>query len=317
MRAKLSTNSGFLAANAPRALTRSANAWRLGWLGLAAVAACVASKPVFAGDRVLGTWGVSQVEGAGGGGLVPWATITGTGSSNQNGGSVFVTHLNTQDGYQLKIGGAAIGIKDQVELSMARWSLKLSDVVPGKSLEMNVAGVKVKVTGDALYDQDRLMPQISVGAQYKQVDDSALVKSLGATSSSDIDVYATATKLWLGGAVGRNVLATVTARLTKANQFGLVGFGGPGKDQRKLELEGSLGIMLRDDLVLGGEYRMKPNNLEVSAGTAILREDDAWDLFVAWFPCRGGSLTLAWVNLGNIVSKENQSGLYLSAQAAF
>jgi hypothetical protein len=306
MRAKLLTNSCI-----------QSREWRLGFLGLAAVAACMAPKPVFAGDRILGTWGGSQVEGAGGGGLVPWATITGTGSSNQNGGSVFATTLKTQDGYQLKIGGAAVGIKDQVELSMARWSLKLSDVVPGKSLEMSVAGAKFKVAGDAVYDQDRLMPQISVGAQYKQVDDSALVKSLGATSSSDIDVYATATKLWLGGAVGRNVLATVTARLTKANQFGLVGFGGPGHDQRKLQLEGSLGVMWRDDLVLGGEYRMKPNNLEVSAGTAILREDDAWDLFAAWFPCRGGSLTLAWVNLGNIVSKENQAGLYLSAQASF
>jgi hypothetical protein len=306
MRAKLLTNSCI-----------QSSEWRMAWLGLAAVAACLAPKPAFAGDRVLGTWGVSQVEGAGGGGLVPWATITGTGSSNQNGGSVFATTLKTQDGYQLKIGGAAVGIKDQVELSMARWSLKLSDVVPGKSLEMSVAGAKFKVAGDAVYDQDRLMPQISVGAQYKQVDDSALVKSLGATSSSDIDVYATATKLWLGGAAGRNVLATATARLTKANQFGLVGFGGPGHDQRKLQLEGSLGVMLRDDLVLGGEYRMKPNNLEVSAGTAILREDDAWDLFAAWFPCRGGSLTLAWVNLGNIVSKENQAGLYLSAQASF
>jgi hypothetical protein len=306
MRAKLFTNSCI-----------QSSEWRMGLVGLAAVAACMAPRPVFAGDRVLGTWGVSSVEGAGGGGLVPWATITGTGSSNQIGGSAFATTLKTQDGYQLKIGGAAVGIRDQVELSMARWSLKLSDVVPGKSLEMSVAGAKFKVAGDAVYDQDRLMPQISVGAQYKQVDDSALVKSLGATSSSDIDVYATATKLWLGGAVGRNVLATATARLTKANQFGLVGFGGPGHDQRKLQLEGSLGVMLRDDLVLGGEYRMKPNNLEVSPGTATLREDDAWDLFVAWFPCRGGSLTLAWVNLGNIVSKENQAGLYVSAQASF
>lgn len=288
--------------------------WRLGWLGLAAVAAFMAPK-AHAGDRLLGTWGVSEVDGAGGGGLTPWATITGTGSSNQVGGSAFATHLKTQGGYDLKIGGAAVGIKDSVELSMARWSFKLGDVVPGKSVEMDVLGAKFKVTGDAVYDQDKAMPQIAVGAQFKQVDDGALVKSLGATSTSDIDVYATATKLWLGGLAGRNVLASGTARLTRANQFGLLGFGGPGHDRHKLQLEGSLGVMLRDDLVLGAEYRMKPNNLE--AGGAALREDDAWDLFLAWFPCRGGSLTLAWVNLGNIVSKDNQQGLYLSAQASF
>lgn len=290
--------------------------WRLGWLGLAVGAAFFAPK-AHAGDRLLGTWGISEVDGAGGGGLTPWATITGTGSSNQNGGSVFATRLSTQDGYDLHISGAALGIKDRVEFSMARWSFKLGDTVPGKAIEMNVLGAKFKVAGDAVYDQDTLMPQVAVGAQFKELaaSDRDLVKSLGATSTSDIDVYATATKLWLGGLVGRNVIASGTARLTRANQFGLVGFGGPGHDKHKLQLEGSLGIMLRDDLVLGAEYRMKPNNLE--SGGAILREDNAWDLFLAWFPCRGGSLTLAWVNLGNIVGKEDQAGLYLSAQASF
>ena len=41
------------------------------------------SAPAAAGDRVLGTWGVNQVEGAAGGGLTPWAVIAGQGSSNQ------------------------------------------------------------------------------------------------------------------------------------------------------------------------------------------------------------------------------------------
>lgn len=288
---------------------------RLAWLGLAATAACFASHQAHAGDRLLGTWGVSSVEGAGGGGLTPWATIGGTGSSDQNGGSGYVTHLRTQGGYDLKVAGGAVGIRDKLELSMARWSFKLGDVVPGKAIEMNVMGAKLKVAGDAVYEQDKALPQISVGAQYKQVDDVDLVKALGAVRGNDIDVYATATKLWLGGVAGRNVLAAGTARLTRANQFGLVGFGGPGRDTYRLQLEGSLGVMLRDDLVVGTEYRMKPNNLQ--EGGAAYREDDAWDLFLAWFPCRGGSLTLAWVNLGNVVGKDNQQGLYLSGQFSF
>lgn len=273
--------------------------------------------PAAAGDRLLGTWGVSQVEGAGGGGLAPWATVTGTGSSNQIGGSAYASHLQTQDGYQLKIAGAGIGIHDRIELSMARWSFRLGDAVPGKSLEMTVAGAKVRVAGDAVYDQDTLMPQISVGAQYKQVSDSALVRQLGAVSASDIDIYAVATKLWLGGAYGRNLLVSLGARLTRANQFGLAGFGGPGKDQRRLQLEGSVGLMLRDDLVVGAEYRMKPNNLEVSAATAAFKEEHAWDFFIAWFPWRHASLTVGWVNLGNVVGQENQEGLYLSGQFAY
>lgn len=314
MKQKMSELTGFGTQRARQSATLSW--WRQGWLGLAVAAAFLAPK-AHAGDRLLGTWGVSEVDGSGGGGLTPWATITGTGSSNQTGGSVFATRLRTQDGYDLQISGAAVGIKDSVELSMARWSFKLGDTVPGKAIEMNVLGAKFKVTGDAVYDQDTLMPQVAVGAQFKELaaSDRDLVKSLGAAGTSDIDIYATATKLWLGGLVGRNVIASGTARLTRANQFGLVGFGGPGHERHKLQLEASLGLMLRDDLVLGAEYRMKPNNLE--SGGAILREDNAWDLFLAWFPCRGGSLTLAWVNLGNIVGKEDQAGLYLSAQASF
>lgn len=283
----------------------------------AALAGAIWHGSAHAGDRLLGTWGVSQVEGAGGGGLAPWATISGSGSSNQVGGSAFATHLQTQDDYQLKVAGAAVGVHDRLELSMARWSFRLGDTVPGRSLEMSTAGAKIRVAGDAVYDQDTWMPQVSVGAQYKQVDDSALVRALGAVSTSDVDVYAVATKLWLGGAYGRNVIASIGARLTRANQFGLAGFGGPGKDKRRLQLEGSLGLMLRDDLVVGAEYRMKPNNLASSPGTEILREDDAWDFFIAWFPWRHASLTLAWVNLGNIVGQPDQEGLYLSGQFSF
>lgn len=285
---------------------------------LAVVATFVVLMPgsARAGERLLATWGVSEVEGAGGGGLTPWATITGSGSSNQVGGSAFVTKTRTDGGYDLKVAGAAVGIHDRVELSMARWSFKLSDAVPGKALEMTVVGVKLKVAGDAVYDQDTWMPQISVGAQFKSNDDGDFVKAnLGAIRSSDLDVYASATKLWLGAAAGYNVLGNLTLRLTRANQFGLIGFGGQGHDNREWMVEGSLGVMPRDDLVLGVEYRSKPNNLEATA--AVLKEEAAWDLFVAWFPCRHVSLTAGWLELGNIAGKKDQQGVYLSGQAVF
>jgi hypothetical protein len=288
----------------------------LGWITMAVAATCLglASQPAHAGDRLLATWGVTEVEGAGGGGLTPWATIAGSGSSNQIGGSAFATSTRTNGGFDLKVVGAAVGIHDRVELSMARWSFKLSDVVPGKSVEMNSLGVKVRVAGDAVYAQDSWMPQVSVGAQFKSNNDDTLVNSFGA-DSSDVDVYASATKLWLGAAGGYNVLANLTLRLTRANQFGLVGFGGAGHEQRKLMPEGSVGLMLSDSLVLGAEYRAKPNNLEDTA--AILKEEAAWDIFVAWFPTRQVSLTVAWLNLGHVVSKPDQQGLYLSGQVTF
>ncbi|MBA4110176.1 MAG: DUF3034 domain-containing protein [Leptothrix sp. (in: Bacteria)] len=290
---------------------------RNAWLTLAVAAACAVLVPnsARAGDRLLATWGITQVEGAGGGGLTPWATIAGSGSSNQIGGSAFVTQSRTNDGYNLKVAGAAVGIRDRVELSMARWSFKLSpEVAADKSIEMNSVGVKIKVIGDAVYDQDSWLPQISVGAQYKSNEDGAVFAPFQADRTGT-DFYVSATKLWLGAAGGYNVLTNLTLRLTKANQFGLMGFGGAGHDKRKLMAEGSVGVMLRDDLVVGTEYRQKPNNLEDTA--AILKEEAAWDVFVAWFPTREISLTAAWLNLGNIVSKPDQQGLYLSGQVTF
>ncbi|MGE5452368.1 MAG: DUF3034 family protein [Acidobacteriota bacterium] len=268
-----------------------------------------------AGDRLLGTGGVNTLEGAAGGGLVPWATITGTGSANQIGGTAYATRVQMPSQYRLDVVGSSVGWYDKVELSLAKWSFGLADVQPGKSIEMKVLGGKVKLLGDAVYDQDVWMPQISVGAQYKINEDEDLVKSLGAKSSRGLDLYATATKLWLGAAAGRNVIGTFTSRLTKANQFGLLGFGGPARSTHLIKFEGSLGVMLRDDLVLGAEFRNKPNNLSMGdAATDGLREESAKDVFLAWFPCRGGSVTAAWTSLGNIVGKSAQNGWYLSGQ---
>lgn len=267
-----------------------------------------------AGDRVLGTGGVSTIEGAGGGGLVPWAPVTGTGSANQIGLVAYATRVQLPSDYQLNVVGAAVGIHERVELSMARWSFGLADVVPGQSANMNVFGAKLSLFGHALYDQDRLLPQTSVGVQYKASSDKALIRQLGAQGTEGADFYVSATKYWLGAVMGRHLLTTLTVRKTHANQFGLLGFGGPQGVKSRFRREASVGWMVHDNWVVGTEWRQKPNNLAVDEATQAYREDSAKDIFLAWFPCRGGSITAAWVDLGNIVTKERQRGWYLSGQ---
>ena len=291
---------------------------RLAWQGavlLAGAAALWWADSAQAGDRLLATSGVTSVEGAAGGGLTPWAVIGGSGSSDQLGVSVTATEVKTKD-HRLRVASAALGIADRVELSMARWSFKVSeDVLPGKSLEMSVLGAKVKVAGDAVYAQDSWLPQISVGALYKEAEDAQYLKAvLPIRRTSDVELYATATKVWLGALAGHNLLGNLTVRWTRANQFGLLGFGSDAEPDRQLKVEGSLGVMLRDDLVLGGEFRAKPDNFGAIAG---FEEDNAYDLFVAWFPQRHVSLTAAWVDLGNIATKQKQRGWYLSGQLTF
>ena len=267
----------------------------------------LALPPAWAGDRLVVTGGAQQLEGAGGGGLVPWALIAGYGTRDQVGGSVFATRVHTQD-FTVESYGAAIGFFDRVELSAARQSLDAGSVVPGLELRMETLGAKVRLFGDALYDQDSPWPQVAVGLQHKRNRDMIVPLAIGAVRESDTDFYVAATKLWLAGAAGRNLVGNLTLRATRANQLGLLGFGGDRNDSRRLQAEASLAVLVHDRLVVGGEYRTKPDNL------SAFKEDDFADVFVAWFPGKHAAVTLAWARLGSVAGKSGQGGAYLSFQ---
>lgn len=264
------------------------------------------------GDRLIATGGVSQIEGAAGGGLNPWAVIAGYGTREQVGASAFHTRLRTRGGFQLESSGIAVGLWNRVELSAATQRFGLSDTVPGQSIDLDVIGAKVRLFGDAVYDQDRWWPQVSVGLSWKHNRDFGLVPTLlGAQRKSDIEAYVAATKVYLGLAGGYNLLTNVTLQATRANQFGLLGFGGDKSDDYRLMPAASVAVLLRDNLALGIEYREKPDNL------SAFREQAASDVFVAWFPYKNFSLTAAQVDLGNVADKPRQRAWYLSGQLSF
>jgi hypothetical protein len=268
------------------------------------------------------TAGFSDVEGAGGGGLVPWATITGYGTNDSWGGNAHLTTIQLRD-YELTAWGLAVGAFDRVELSYARHSLDVTGTaLDGLRVRQDVYGVKVKLFGDAVYNQDSAVPQVAVGAMYKRnkgIDDAGSIglpglvnpKQLGAKDDSGIDYYVAATKVFLA----QSVLVNVTARYTEANQFGLLGFGSATED-RSIEFEGTLAYIFNRKLAAGAEFRTKPDNL------AADEEDSAWDVFVAWTPTRNISLVAAYLNLGSILAPvtaqdADQDGLYASLQVGF
>jgi Protein of unknown function (DUF3034) len=281
---------------------------RASWLlrsGLAAT--LLSSAAATAGDRLLATGGVQELEGAGGGGVTPWALIAGYGTRDQVGGSAYYTRVHTGD-FDLDSYGVAAGFFNRVELSVAKQDFDAGSVIPGLKLRMDIFGAKVRVFGDAVYDQDSPWPQVSVGLQSKHNDTMTIPSAIGAKSGSDTDFYVSATKIWLAGLAGRNVLANLTLRDTRANQMGLLGFGGDRKSSRSLEPEFSGAVLLTDGLALGAEYRWKPDNL------SAFREDDFADVFLAWFPHRNFAMTAAYTRLGSIAGKANQQGPYLSFQ---
>ncbi len=279
-------------------------------------------------NKLLATGGVSTVEGSAGGGLATWALIAGYGTDEQLGATVHATGVNLDD-YELRSYGVAIGIFDRVELSFARQKFNTQSVlsnglgVPALQnykLEQDVLGIKVRLLGDAIYDQDSWMPQIAVGLQYKDNKDDTVIPFLNGALGSNIkdsgtDFYIAATKLYLD----QSVLVNATLRLTKANQFGLLGFEGPDGDSYQPEFEGSIAYLLRKDLAVGAEIRTKRGNLDNPG--LNLSEDNAYDIFVAYFPTKNISITAAYVDLGQIVGaltqNDSQRGGFLSLQLGF
>ena len=156
------------------------------------------------------------------------------------------------------------------------------------------------------------MPQIAIGVQYKRNRDfDGVPSALGARRGIDTDVYVNATKLWIAGPLGRSLLLNATLRGTRANQMGLLGFGGDLGDRMEAQLETSAAWLLQDNLAVGAEYRQKPSNL------SVFPEDDYRDVFLAWWPNKHVSFTLAHAWLGTIADKADQRASYLSIQFAY
>jgi Protein of unknown function (DUF3034) len=263
------------------------------------------------GERLLATGGVTQIEGSGGGGLNPWALITGLETNSGIGASADCTYIRPQH-FQLTSCGIAAGIEDRVELSYARQRFGLDDVAPGKAIRQDTVGAKVRLYGDAVYDQDRWWPQVSLGLQYKHNRDYDFIpKLIGARGGDGVDFYLAVTKVFLAGPFGRTWLLDGNVRATRANQFGILGYGGDRSNAYRFVGESSIAMFVTDWLVAGVEYRQKPDELRA------FREEDAKDVFVAWFPVKYVSLTAAYVDLGNIATHASQKGWYVALQGSY
>jgi hypothetical protein len=286
---------------------------------------CALADNIFGTDegKLPLTAGFSDLDGAGGGGLVPLAFITGYGSDTSWGANAHFTNIQLRD-LHLYTFGVAAGLLDRFELSYTRQQLDFTrTALDGLGVRQDVFGLKVKLLGDAIYGQDSWLPQIAVGAQYKHNDgikDAESVglaglinpKQLGAQAEHATDIYLAATKVFLG----ENLVVNAVIRETKANQFGMLGFGGDRHRGYSTKPEGTVAYLLTRKLAVGGEIRTGPHNLTVDDQT------NAWTLFAAWTPTRNLSLVAAYLNIGSVLAPvtgvtRHQDGPYLSVQAGF
>ncbi len=284
---------------------------------IAALALLLVAQPAWAGERRAGgklllTNGVTSVEGAAGGGLATWAVIAGNETRDGIGGQANATLVVLPD-FDLESFGAAIGVNDRLELSYTRQSFDTRaagaalGLGRGFTFQQEVYGAKLRLIGDAVWEQDSWLPQIAIGVQHKRANRRTVIRAVGGRHDRGTDFYVAATKVVLS----RSLVLNATVRATKANQFGLLGFGGDRHDRYRPQFEGSAGLMLSPRVVVGVEARTRPSNL------GFAREQKAVDAFAACALARNVSLTVAFVDLGDIATVRRQRGAFLSIQGSF
>ncbi|GGX67568.1 DUF3034 family protein [Saccharospirillum salsuginis] len=259
--------------------------------------------PAFGASKILATSGAGSIEGAAGGGLVPWAVIGGYGSDGEWGAAASLGRVDVDD-FRLGTASVLAGVHDRLEVSFAQQTLQVEPL--DAVIEQHVYGVKTRVAGHLIYGR---LPQLSFGLQHKVNQNPAIATDvLGANSASGTDTYIAASKLYLHALFERDLLLNGTLRYTDANQTGLLGFGNSGGEDPQLVGEASVGLFLNPNWAIGAEYRQKPDRLDAV-------DEDAWrDVFVAWFPNKRVSVVGAYADLGSIALWDDQQGWYLSVQ---
>lgn len=262
--------------------------------------------------RLIATGGASSIEGTAGGGITPWAVLTGYGEQGEWGTSMFATHVGLPD-YTLDVAGMSVAYGNRVELSYAHQRFDLGTLqkdlsLPEDNVTQDIFGLKVRLFGDLIYDS---LPQVSLGVDYKKQNDFLIPSLIGAKRDSDVEGYLVASRLFMGAVFGYNLVVNGGVRYSRANETGLLGFGGDRRDTRSVLKEGSVAVLFNPRWAMGVEYREKPDNLSFAG------ESDWADLFVGYFPNKHFSVVVAYARLGEIATLDNQNGAYLSVQGSF
>ncbi len=257
---------------------------------------------------------VTNIDGQAGGGLVPWALLS-------SGPTVALTHIGTSN---LNINSVAVNtsFSNLVEVSYARNMLNVSGSTLGGNNVDNVDNFGLKVK---LNDMSDAMPQFALGLVYKKVNgnlyNNVLSPALG-INNSGTDVYAAASKIVNIG--GKNVLLNGVLRASKANQLGLLGFGGGNaagaKTGYSLKPEVSAEIFAADNVIVGAEYRAQPSN-STAATNPVLQQNSAYDFNIVYVANKNFTLTAAYVSLGQVapgvINTNRQNGMFLQGQVNF
>ncbi|WP_298136626.1 DUF3034 family protein [Acidiferrobacter sp.] len=282
-----------------------------------------------------------MIEGAGGGGLNPWALIANGSSKHIVTPAVFGTFGTTPE-YDLYSAGVNLSISKYAEVYYTHQYMGLpesmtatldsgvksgflpTDVTNLNSVEQDIIGGKLQV-----YHGSGLIPAIAVGMNYHMT--SAPLPLALTAHANGADYYVTGTGIY--PLLGSHIVLNADLYITRSNYLGLLGQG--GADHRSYSAQGgaSVGYFVAKDVVVGAEWRSFPGN-NLAAAQAYLatqmadpgvdmKQSDWYDGFIAYMPNPKFSVVAAILDLGNMANippdsnNANQNGFYVSMNAAF
>lgn len=230
-----------------------------------------------------------NIEGEGGGGIVPWAYTINPAKDGSIGRPALGVWTWISNGYTINFWTAGMSLTDRIEVGFAWQNLDITTLrsdlkddsgralgasnaldASEDNLQMITAHAKLLLLKESEY-----IPAVAASVEYKKalnVDDldrnltrdlrdvlgasaPRLLETMGVEDDTGVDFNLMATKLWNPGI---SILTAVNLRYTKANQLGFLGFA----DDWSLHPEVTLAILPEPNVAIGLEYRHKPDELK-------------------------------------------------------
>jgi len=276
------------------------------------------------------------VEGTGGVILVPSAYLVNPGTDGPVGRPAIAAYDAGLGKKRLKTFSVTETLWGRVELGYAYNRLHLGDLkaeikaaglpsITTNHVTMHNLNARLLLVKEGAFDT-AWMPAITAGLHYKNNEDirwidrrlGGALAAIGVDDHDSVDYTLVGTKT-ITDPLPCPVIVSLCGRLTEGNELGLFGF----TDHYMPTLEASAVCLLPNQdwglpgqLALAAEYRIKRDELTRVPGL-IEGEDNWWDVGVAYLLNDNLSVTLGFVDYGNVLNNEVNSGWIASVKWEF
>jgi hypothetical protein len=232
--------------------------------------------------------------------------------------SAGVTYANIGDGRHLEAYTVSETLFGRLELGYALDHFDLGDLprdiraatgvdTIDDSVYMHNFNARLQLLKEGDFEKS-WMPALTLGVHYKKNNDTNVIdsrlqgafSSIGIDDNEGVDVTLYASKMFKS--LPRPLMINAGVRSTEAAQIGLLGFTG----ERETVFEGNFGVLALDNLVVGGEYRQKPDEYDEIPGL-IAEEDDWWDGYITYIANDHLTMSVAYINFGDLLNHEDSS----------